>query len=456
MSIGAENPANPQTGRRPGIARSLQEIVQGSAVSIANTSDTLFRLASHACVLARKANEVARESKEIKSAADRTRLEAQDSARVSSDLEQDALKAQVALRRISELTSDAATLAQLSNAPIKKIESIAETIRGNSAGIRELTEKPCALLPFASAPAYSKAAANKSDLCENCQIAVQSLGTLAQAEREVLNSISPIHALHVYVEGVVESVSKVSFELQHVLQALVLMHQRAEVISADAATSAGSADSIFQHAADSAKESNRLEQELRAVASEMDAKNEECITNLILSGAPSLHRTLFNNARRLSESIGEVLESLLSKKLLTEEQLFHPVYKSIPNTNPQKFHTEFDESTDRLFPPYFEDFLSANPEAIYAIAVNSDGYCPTHNARFSKPLTGDYDVDLLHSRSKRKFYDRVGQRSVSHDRAVLVQTHLRDTGEIFHDLSVPLYVNGRRWGAIRIGYPPTL
>lgn len=28
----------------------------------------------------------------------------------------------------------------------------------------------------------------------------------------------------------------------------------------------------------------------------------------------------------------------------------------------------------------------------------------------------------------------------------------RDTGEIFHDLSVPIYVNGQHWGAIRMGY----
>jgi methyl-accepting chemotaxis protein len=47
----------------------------------------------------------------------------------------------------------------------------------------------------------------------------------------------------------------------------------------------------------------------------------------------------------------------------------------------------------------------------------------------------------------------VGLRSASHDRKPLLQTYRRDTGEILHDLSVPLFVNRRHWGAIRLGYP---
>jgi methyl-accepting chemotaxis protein len=34
----------------------------------------------------------------------------------------------------------------------------------------------------------------------------------------------------------------------------------------------------------------------------------------------------------------------------------------------------------------------------------------------------------------------------------LIQTYRRDTGEIMHDISAPVYVNGRHWGGFRIGY----
>jgi methyl-accepting chemotaxis protein len=35
---------------------------------------------------------------------------------------------------------------------------------------------------------------------------------------------------------------------------------------------------------------------------------------------------------------------------------------------------------------------------------------------------------------------------------VLLQTYKRDTGEIMHDLSVPIYLQGTHWGGFRMGY----
>jgi methyl-accepting chemotaxis protein len=35
---------------------------------------------------------------------------------------------------------------------------------------------------------------------------------------------------------------------------------------------------------------------------------------------------------------------------------------------------------------------------------------------------------------------------------MLLQTYKRDTGEIMHDLSVPIYVQGIHWGGFRMGY----
>lgn len=34
----------------------------------------------------------------------------------------------------------------------------------------------------------------------------------------------------------------------------------------------------------------------------------------------------------------------------------------------------------------------------------------------------------------------------------LLQAYRRDTGEIVHDISSPIYVKGRHWGGFRIGY----
>jgi methyl-accepting chemotaxis protein len=35
-----------------------------------------------------------------------------------------------------------------------------------------------------------------------------------------------------------------------------------------------------------------------------------------------------------------------------------------------------------------------------------------------------------------------------------MQTYMRDTGQILNDLSLPIYINNRHWGALIIGFDP--
>ncbi|MCM8922118.1 MAG: methyl-accepting chemotaxis protein, partial [Candidatus Thiodiazotropha sp.] len=52
----------------------------------------------------------------------------------------------------------------------------------------------------------------------------------------------------------------------------------------------------------------------------------------------------------------------------------------------------------------------------------------------------------------RIFDDRTGSRCGNHQFPFLLQTYKRDTGEVMHDLSVPILVQGQHWGGFRIGY----
>ncbi len=67
-------------------------------------------------------------------------------------------------------------------------------------------------------------------------------------------------------------------------------------------------------------------------------------------------------------------------------------------------------------------------------------------------MTGNFGEDLVKSRTKRIFDDPTGIRCAHNQEAFLLQTYKRDTGEIMHDLSSPIYVNGEHWGALRVGY----
>lgn len=143
------------------------------------------------------------------------------------------------------------------------------------------------------------------------------------------------------------------------------------------------------------------------------------------------------------------------KRLAREgHNVFDTNYQGIPGTQPQKYSTGYDQIFAQQLQPLYDQVLSKIPSGIFAICVDTNGYGPTHNSVFSQPLTGNPDRDTLNSRDKRIFNDPTGIRSARNTDNFLLQTYMRDTGEILSDLSLPIHVEGRHWGAVRLGFSP--
>ena len=130
----------------------------------------------------------------------------------------------------------------------------------------------------------------------------------------------------------------------------------------------------------------------------------------------------------------------------------------IPSTSPfripsrKKFHTQYDTIADEIIRPILDRFLEKDPRLIFVVLVDHNGYTPTHNTRFSQPLTGNREVDLLKNRAKRMAIYEVGLAAARNTDSYLLQEYVRDTGEKMLDLSVPVFFHKRHWGAIRIGF----
>ena len=175
----------------------------------------------------------------------------------------------------------------------------------------------------------------------------------------------------------------------------------------------------------------------------------EAIGEEALSG---IHQQALLEAKQASHAISTRFEEAIQAGQISAADLFDKNYQPIPNTNPPKHSTRFDQFTDKVLPDIQEAVLQRQPGFAYAGAVDTNGYFPTHNKRYSQPLTGDYQTDLINNRTKRIFNDRTGSRCGSNTREMLLQTYKRDTGEVMHDLSVPIMVNGQHWGGFRVGY----
>jgi methyl-accepting chemotaxis protein len=166
----------------------------------------------------------------------------------------------------------------------------------------------------------------------------------------------------------------------------------------------------------------------------------------------NVHSHIAGLAHKAAEQIQQAFEQAIREGRIRQADLFDRNHRPIEDTRPAKYSTAYDKLADTLLPPIQEPILKQHESIIYAIATDPQGYVPTHNNRFCKRLTGNYESDLVSNRTKRIFDDRTGSRCGSHTQTMLLQTYKRDTGEVMHDLSVPIFVDNRHWGGFRIGY----
>ncbi len=157
-------------------------------------------------------------------------------------------------------------------------------------------------------------------------------------------------------------------------------------------------------------------------------------------------------ANDFSRRCAASLERWIAAKETTPERLFSALYYPVPKTDPPKFTTDWDRLADRDIQGIEEAVLGKSPVIVYAVMVDKHGYLPTHNVRYSQPLTGNLANDLVNNRTKRIFNDRTGIAAARSKAPYFIQRYQRDTGEVMADLSVPVMVRGEHWGAVRLGY----
>jgi HAMP domain-containing protein len=150
---------------------------------------------------------------------------------------------------------------------------------------------------------------------------------------------------------------------------------------------------------------------------------------------------------------GIALEAGIDAGFMTIGDVLEPTYEEIKGfdfgDNP-RYHTRYDFYTDRTVVAFQDRLLESSADFLYAVGGDMTGYTPTHDSKFQKPLTGDRTKDLSGNRGKRKFWTAMHQSAARNLEPVLVQDYVRDTGETAWDVSSPIFVKGRHYGAFRV------
>jgi methyl-accepting chemotaxis protein len=169
------------------------------------------------------------------------------------------------------------------------------------------------------------------------------------------------------------------------------------------------------------------------------------------SDAP-LIRTVIDTAKQISAAF----ESAVARGEISIDQLMDEKYREISGTDPKQYLTDYVTLTDRVLPPIQDPLQKSDPRIVFCVAWAKGGYLPTHNPNYRHPPGPDPVWNNANCRNRRLFSDRAVKKVAGNTKPFLLQTYRRDMGGgnfvLMKDLSSPIYVRGRHWGAFRMGF----
>lgn len=211
------------------------------------------------------------------------------------------------------------------------------------------------------------------------------------------------------------------------------------------------AERIDKMTEDVTKSADRIEK-IREDIYKISKTAEELFTFMIKFRTGSYIDKVYSILLDAKKEIENTFEDAVKKGIISSADLWDRNYIPIPNTNPQKYKTRFTDFAKKYIQPIEDKYLAMDPNFKFVVLVDNNGYLPAHNTIYDKPLTGDYEKDLVGNRSMRIFNDPTGLAAARNTNPVLLQTYMRDTGVVMNDISTPIYFEGKHWGGLRIGF----
>ncbi len=211
------------------------------------------------------------------------------------------------------------------------------------------------------------------------------------------------------------------------------------------------------------KDSNEFASTLDKVSGSLQklkSFSEDLVRTTAVDGVETIDTKYINLAKNTAKQFSTVFKTAINQGKLTENQVFDYHYKPIPNTNPQQLSTENVDALGPIFTPTLDKLVDDHELVVAASATDKNGYITAHLSGCSQAQGNDPEWNNAHCRNKRIFDDEVSKAASSNTQDYLVQTYRRDLGKgnavIVKDISVPIYINGKHWGAVRLNYLPPM
>jgi methyl-accepting chemotaxis protein len=307
---------------------------------------------------------------------------------------------------------------------------------------------------------FAVVASEVKNLAEATRRATQLIGdTVRDLDGQVGNLIGESGDASVRAKSAGEGAQQIQGIIVRVQQGFTSVGREIDGVAKAATSNLAHCDMVIDELGNLAKGVDLSSTELKhaddRVAKLLDL-SEGLIALIADSGVETSDAPLIRVAIDTAKQISAAFESAVARGDISFNQLMDENYREIPGTDPKQYLTDYVAFTDRILPPIQDPVQKIDPRIVFSVAWAKGGYLPTHNPNYRQPQGPDPVWNNANCRNRRLFNDRAVKKVADNTKPFLLQTYRRDMGGgkfvLMKDLSSPIHVRGRHWGALRIGF----